>query len=242
MTTAQRTADGAHGERRPATMTARPSIVASVLAVGAAAATVVTIGVGFVPVVAIELAGVLAVAGGLAHYRRGGTATGMGIAVAGGSAVAVAIGLAVAGTSGVSELLWVVPGVVGVALVGLAVAPLRGSGTRWLVKAGTGGLLLSVGLVGLFRAPPLGTLLLAMAGTVLAWDAGEHAIDVGRQLGRTTSTWRLDAAHVGATAAVGVVSVMTGHAVAGIRAGKLSLSAYALLFLALLGLTLALHR
>ena len=228
--------------RTPATMTARPSTAASVLAVFAAAATTVLLGVAVVPIVAIEVAGLLTVAGGLSLRRRDWSLLGTGLAAVGAGACAVAVGVATASASGLSELLWVVPGVLGVVLLGLAVVPLRGSGTRWLVKVGAGGVFLSVGMAGLFQVAPLGTLLLAMAGTIVAWDAGEHAIDVGRQLGRTTSTWRLDVSHVGATAVVGGVGVLVGHSVAGMQAGKLSLSAFALLFLALLALTLALHR
>jgi hypothetical protein len=101
---------------------------------------------------------------------------------------------------------------------------------------------LSVGLAGLFQEAPLGALLIAMGGTIVAWDAAEHAIDVGRQLGRGATTWRLDASHVGASAVVGGIGVFVAHGVAGMRAGATSLSSLALLFLALLVLTIALHR
>lgn len=230
-------------ETAPATMTARPSITASTLAIGAAVITVVQLGVGFVPVVAVCLGGLGLVTAGSSLRLRGWSIPGLVLSVVG-----VAVGLGAVGFAGVraagefSTILWTVPGVLGIVLLGLAVVPLRGSGTRWLVKAGAGALFLSVILAGLFRAAPVGTLLVAMAGTVVAWDAGEHAIDVGRQLGRGARTRRLDMAHVGATIVVGGVAVLVGHAVDGMQAGELSLSAFAVLFLALIALTVALHR
>lgn len=228
--------------QRPATMTARPSIAASLLAIGAGTSVAVLLGVEPIPVLLVALAGIGLVAGGLALRRRDYGIAGSAVTLLGAGASVVAVALAAASAGDTSELLWAVPGVAGIVLLGLAVAPVRGSGTRWLVKAGAGAVFLSVALAGLFRVAPPGTLLLAMVATVLSWDAGEHAIDVGRQLGRNASTWRLDVAHVGATAAVGVVGVLAGHAIAGMQAGELSLAAFALLGLALLALTLALHR
>ena len=226
----------------PATMTARPSIPASLLAVGAALTTLWLLGIDIVPVLATVVVALGLVAAGLALKRRGTALTGTILAVVGAVTSLVAIALAVAESNGLGELLWVLAGVLGVTLLGFALVPVRGSGTRWLVKAGAGGVFLAVLVAGLFRDATFGSLLLAMVGTVLAWDAGEHAIDVGRQLGRTTSTWRLDLAHVGATAAVGLGGVLAAHVAAGIRTGGLSLSAYAVLFVALVALTLALHR
>lgn len=228
--------------QRPATMTARPSIAASLLAIGAGTSVAVLLGVEPVPVLLVAIAGIGLVAGGLALRRRDYAIAGSAVAILGAAACVAAVGLAATSAGDTSELLWTVPGVTGVVLLGLAVAPVRGSGSRWLVKTGAGAVFLSVVLAGLFRVAPLGTLLLAMVATVVSWDAGEHAIDVGRQLGRNASTWRLDVSHVGATAAVGVVGVLAGHAIAGMQAGELSLAAFALLGLALLALTLALHR
>ena len=225
----------------PATMTARPSIPASLLSIGAALTTLWLLGIDLVPVLATVVALGL-VAAGLALKRRGTALPGTTLAVVGAGTSLVAIALAVAESNGLGELLWVLAGVLGVTLLGFALAPVRGSGTRWLVKAGAGGVFLAVLVAGLFRDATFGSLLFAMVGTVLAWDAGEHAIDVGRQLGRTTSTWRLDLAHVGATAAVGLGGVLAAHVAAGIRTGGLSPSAYAVLFVALVALTLALHR
>lgn len=229
-------------EATPATMTARPSITASVLAVAAAVVTVVLLGVGFVPVVAVGLAGLGLVTAGSSLRLRGWSIPGVLLSIVGVVAGLGSVGLAAARAGGFTAILWTVPGALGIVLLGLAVVPLKGSGTRWLVKAGSGGLFLSVVLAGLFRAAPVGTLLIAMAGTVVAWDAGEHAIDVGRQLGRGARTRRLDVAHVGATVVVGGVGVLVGHAVDGMQAGELSLSAFAVLFLALIALTVALHR
>lgn len=54
---------------------------------------------------------------------------------------------------------------------------------------------------------PVEPLLLGSASAVLAWDAGERAITVGEQLGRTASTARIELLHATATAFVGSWSV-----------------------------------
>jgi len=135
----------------------------------------------------------------------------------------------------------VAPGVVGVTLVALGVIPLRGSGSRWLVKLGTALVLLTVLLAGVVARPGLSTLLVGAVATVLAWDAGEHAIGLGAQLGRRATTWPAEVAHVGASAVVGVLVLLSGRVVGGLGSPDLGLGPFVVLLTGLLALTAALY-
>lgn len=66
---------------------------------------------------------------------------------------------------------------------------------------GAAGLFAAVLTAGVAGTPPL-PLLVATAGAVLAWDAGEHAIALGKHVGSRADARRAVLAHVGATAVV----------------------------------------
>jgi hypothetical protein len=132
------------------------------------------------------------------------------------------------------------PGAVGLAvLAGGLLLPATGS--RRLVKAGTGLLFLSVLTAGVVRQPPLATLLGSGVLTVLAWDAGENAIGLGDHLGRRASTYRAEAVHLGGTALVGVITVAGGWLVTDLGSPGLPLGAFLGLVTALVLLAGALH-
>lgn len=83
-------------------------------------------------------------------------------------------------------------------------------GTRRLHTAGGAVAFGGVLLAAAFGAPPALSLL-GGAAAVLAWDAGEHAIGLGQQVGRNASARRGVLVHVGASslAVVGVVLLTT---------------------------------
>lgn len=86
-------------------------------------------------------------------------------------------------------------------LVGLVVTTLGvRRGSRRVHTVGSAFLFGAVLLAGVVGAPA-GRLLIATAGAIVAWDAGDHAIGLARQVGRGSSR-RAILVHVAITAAV----------------------------------------
>ncbi|WP_254663075.1 hypothetical protein [Haladaptatus sp. W1] len=94
---------------------------------------------------------------------------------------------------------------------------------------------------GIFNAVTLGTLLLAGAATVVAWDAGEHAINVGEHLGRGQDTHEIELVHVAGTGVVALVAVEAATFSGGVGPSSLSLASLVLLLVAIVLLAVALH-
>lgn len=68
--------------------------------------------------------------------------------------------------------------------------------------------------------------------TVMAWDLGHGAVDLGEQLGREARTLRLEAVHVVSSLLVGLVSGTVGYAVYVVGAGGQPVAAVVLSLLA----------
>lgn len=134
--------------------------------------------------------------------------------------------------SGLYALPALAVGVAGVALVGVGV----GRGTRWAVTFGAAMLFAGVLVAGVFGTPAM-VLLLATVATVLAWDAGGTAIDVGKQLGREADTIRVQLVHIGSTALVGGLTAGIGYGIYLTVATGQPLTALVLLLVAALLLT-----
>ncbi|MBX0324295.1 hypothetical protein EGH21_14795 [Halomicroarcula sp. F13] len=222
----------------------RPTLVSSALAVTAAAAVLLALagdatGVGTWLVV--ELVGLGIVGLGAAAYRTGYRVVGLPLGLVGAAVCAVAIGGFGSQGGPLSELLRLVPGFLGLAVLAAALVPVRGDGSRSLVKLGAGGLFACVVLAGLFQTADLTLLLGTAVGTIVAWDAGEHAIGVGEHLGRGATTWRLEASHVLATTLVGAVGAAVVLFARGFANDGLSLASFAMVFVALVLLTVALR-
>jgi hypothetical protein len=190
---------------------------------------------------AVELVGIAVFAGGVSLSRRSYRLSGVVVAVLGSVTALGAAAFALSLIRGLAGLIVTVPGVVGVPLLALALVPVYGSGSRTLVKAGTGAVFVAVLAAGLFRYVSLQTLLVAGVGTIVAWDLAERAINVGEQLGRVAETRRLEAVHGVGSGLVGSVAVGSGVVVAGVGSSGLPLSALAALLVAVLLLTAALH-
>lgn len=220
----------------------QPTRVSAALAVVAVVAGTMLIADPGVPAVGIVLIGlvVLAVGDGLrVRGRRMWTwlALGTGCAVGLGG---VAMGVLFAGD--LPTALRVFPCLLGVLILGLGVVPVRGQGSRRLVKIGAGLILVGVLTVGIFRAVPAQTLVLGATLAVVGWDLGEHAINVGEQLGRAASTWRGEGIHACGAGLVGGSAVLTASLVDGVGSPQLSLPALALLVLAIILFSVALHE
>lgn len=190
---------------------------------------------------AVEAVGLGILAGGLALVRRERRLLGAAVAGVGVAAVLASIGLVWARTADLFAALQFFPGMIGAFVVALGVIPVRGGGSRSLVKAGTGILFLTVLTAGVIQRPGLTTLLASGVATVLAWDAGENAIGIGAQLGRRAETWWIELSHVAATAAVGLVAIVAARVVDGFGTPGLPTTEFAVLIIGLVSLAVALH-
>jgi len=85
--------------------------------------------------------------------------------------------------------------------------------SAWLVAAWLGAVLVATD-----STPPPTTAGVVLAA-VVAWDAGQRAVGLGRDLTRAAATARVETVHAGATAAVGATTLAVAYgAFAGVRA------------------------
>ncbi|WP_458187828.1 DUF7519 family protein [Haladaptatus sp. NG-WS-4] len=216
----------------------RPTRLASALAVAVALVAMSKLGASSLTL-GLEAVGVAALAGGFGLWRREWRLTVGLVSLVGVAGVGGAFGVVVSNVAGLSGLIRYVPGLLGVLV--LALVPVRGTGSRSLVKAGTALVFLAVLASGIFNAAPLGALLLAGAATVVAWDAGEHAINLGEHLGRGADARENELVHVVGTGLVAVVAVEVPKFSGGVGLDGLSLGSLALLLVAVVLLAVALH-
>lgn len=220
----------------------RPTRPSAALAALAAAAGTLLVGDSAAVPLAVVLVGVVTIAVGDELRERGRrtwavSTFGVGLAVAVAGLAAV-----VALADEFPDVLRTLPGLLGVLALGVGLAPVRGRGSRGLVKFGAGLVLVGVLFAGLLRSVGTGTLVAGAVAAVVGWDLGEHAINVGEQLGRTASTWRGEAVHALGAVAVGGAAVAAGRFGDGVGSPGLSLPALALLVLAVILFSVALHE
>ena len=135
-----------------------------------------------------------------------------------------------------------VPGLVGTALVGLGVRPVRQRFARRFVSAGLAAMVVGVALVGVFEAAGPLRLLGATAAAIAAWDLAEHGISLGEQLRTDAETRSVELLHAGTTSAYGAVTVVLALVLYDHGATGLSLSALVLLLGAAVTLLALLYR
>jgi len=135
-----------------------------------------------------------------------------------------------------------VPGLVGMALLGLGVRPLRQRFARRFVSAGLAAMIVGVALVGVFEAAGPLRLLGATAAAIAAWDVAEHGISLGEQLRTDAETRAVELLHGGTTSAYGAVTVVVGLVVYDYGASGLPLGALVLLLAAAVTLLALLYR
>lgn len=135
-----------------------------------------------------------------------------------------------------------VPGLVGIALLGLGVRPVRQRFARRFVSAGLAAMVVGVALVGIFQAADPLRLLGATAAAIAAWDVAEHGISLGEQLRTDAETRSVELLHTGATSAYGAVTVVVALVVYDYGASGLPLGALVLLLAAAVTLLALLYR
>ena len=100
------------------------------------------------------------------------------------------------------------PGILGIVLLGLGLRPVREDLARRFVSAGLAALVVGVVLVGVFERADTGTLLVATAGAIVAWDVAENGISLGEQLRSDAGTESVELLHAGASAGFGALLVL----------------------------------
>jgi hypothetical protein len=153
------------------------------------------------------------------------------------SALAVTAAALAAGTSALTTSLGLVVAVAGFLVVGVGV----GWGSRRAVTLGAAALLVAALFGGLVSGAPY-LLLPGVIATVLAWDLGEQAINVGEQLGRGADTTRLEVTHAAGSTVVGVGAGALGYGVYLVASGGQPVTALVFLLLAAVVLTSALRN
>jgi hypothetical protein len=222
----------------------RPTRVAGVVAfVAVLAASFLAIPSSALPALIGVTAGALCFAAGDAIRARGHSIAGAGVYAAGlllglGAVLLVLVG----GPLDPDRVGRLVPATFGTLLLAAGVAPLRGDGSRGLVKAGATLAFVSVLLSGVFEAANLQTLLVAGVLLVVAVDMGEHAISMGEHLGRAADTWRGEVTHGLATGGVGVAAWAAGTVSPNLGGDGGSLSTLLLLLVGVLALLVFFHR
>jgi hypothetical protein len=105
------------------------------------------------------------------------------------------------------------PGLAGVAVLGLALAPVRRGWEATVATAGVALALLAVFTAGIVHTTDRFGVLVATVCVVAAWDAGRHAISLGEQVGRDAGTWTVELVHVTGTLLVGALVVALAEGV-----------------------------
>lgn len=221
----------------------RPAWVSSLLAVAIGAFVVSEIGHEsvVVPGLVIEVAGLAVFTVGLAAFRRQRPVIGGLVASIGAFAAVVGVAFVAASLVRPQALIDLLPGLLGVLLVGLALAPVRGHGSPWLLRFGVGLVFVAVLTSAVIQETTAAQQLLTGALCIVAWDLGENAISVGKQLGRRARTWSVELAHGTGTVAVAFVAIKIGGIASGVEGPDASLPVFVVLVASVLVLAAALH-
>ncbi|OIB58798.1 DUF7519 family protein [Natrialba sp. SSL1] len=116
---------------------------------------------------------------------------------------------------------------VGWLVLGLALL----AGDRTTLTTGAGVLVLG-GFVAAGNGASTAAVLVAVTASILAWDSGQNAISIRRQLGPSAPTVRAELGHSLASLAVGNCLVLVGIVASGLGGGVQPLIAVVLFFLA----------
>lgn len=143
------------------------------------------------------------------------------------SAVAATGAILAVVTSGYASIFGLALAVIGASFLALGLA----RGTHSAIDVAC--LLLFAGVLASgYEGGSVELALLGTVGTVVAWDLGQSAIDLGEQLGREAQTTRLEAVHVASSAIVGLVAITIGYTLYVFAADGQPVAAVALLLAA----------
>jgi hypothetical protein len=225
------------------TVRKRPRPLGALVAVLALTAAVATIGTEQVVTfgLAAQVAALAVAWLGFDRLRDGHRLTGLPVATVGAAAAVGIPGVVAVLLGNPQAFLDVLPAMFGVFLLGMGVTAFATGGSRWLVKLGAGLVFLAALVSVLLHETAFGPLLWVVALTVVAWDAGETAINVGGQLGRAATAWSVQGTHLLGTVVVAVGGVYLTRTVEGISAGGMSLERLVVLVVAVVFLAAALH-
>lgn len=190
-------------------VTRRPTAVGSSIAVVAALVAVGLVGTTSAQRLAlgVDTAGIVVLALGGVAWHRGHRLVGGVVAVAGIGISLASVGVVLTQGETVSERVEILPGLLGPLFVACGVLPLWKRFARTFVSVGAAFVVVTLGLSGLVHSAEMMPLLWSFTATVVAWDAGEQAINLGEQLGNDARTWPVELSHSGATAVYGGLAV-----------------------------------
>ncbi|MFC6955400.1 DUF7519 family protein [Halorubellus litoreus] len=234
------TARGADAD--PVSVTFRPTTLSTLVAVSAALFALAALEVATADTFLMGSAGVALVTAGLWVAWRWRRLVGVVVGFPGVALVLLAIAGSWTGVGRAVAFATVAPALLGALLVTVSLAPGRGEGTRTLLKAGCGVVFLGVLMAGVGQSATFDELALATVGIVVAYDAGETAVNVGEHLGQEASTWRVESTHLAGTAAVGVLTVLLGRALQGLQTPGLDLGQFAIVLVAVVAFVAVLHE
>lgn len=189
-------------ERYPKRLSVSLSLAAGVLAV-----SLVANNPGQIQAVLVEAVGLALLVFGSMAYRRHRRLIGATSAVVGAGIALSAVGLGWIRAGGMSAQLELFPGMVGLVFLAVGVSAVQPRWERGFIMAGTAGLLVGVLTSGVVHGAPLASLLGATVATVVAWDTGEQAINLGEQVGSRAVSWSAELAHGVGSAFVGVAAM-----------------------------------
>lgn len=194
--------DGIRVDRRPARSGAALAVLSGALAVAVIADTD-----GQRVALALELVALAAVALGVARLRADDRLVGIPLVTVGGLGVLGAIGYGVRSATQMTEIVELVPGLVGVGLLALGCEPVRSGWSRVLVAAGAIAIGIGIATSGVVHGAGRLQLLVGMALAVIAWDFAEQAVSLGGQVGRRGASASVVATHGAWSVGVGAVGV-----------------------------------
>ena len=242
----RRTAPGGRSNAGEATRRAihRPTLLGATLSVmaGVLAVALVASAGPQRRALGLEVLGLVALAVGIDLRHRDRGLTGAVVAIGGVGIAGAAMYTGSLDAASLGQRLELLPGMAGLVLLVAGVSKLRAGWERHLVTAGTA--LLLVGAVGSGIAREAGSLVLlaSVVATVVAWDVGEQAINLGEQVGRQAETRGVEIVHGVGALAVGAAAVGLAVGVERYTVTGVPLAGLAALLVAAVVLMLALYN
>lgn len=186
------------------------------------------------------LLGLVILIGGLHYGRR--SPVGYVVAAIGGAIAVTGFVLPLRHSLPTQLLLELYAGMIGIGLYALGIGALKRGQERRFVTAGVTFLFAGVLVTGVFQGTEPTMMLAATVACVVAWDAGEQAINLGEHVGTASTAWSAELAHIAGTILVGIGAIVVTLAIHSLDVTGIPLSGLlALLMAALLALAALYH-